>query len=165
MENDFEVIQARTASCSGPNNFLVETDHTSFATSWDYGSSWAPEDNLDFSLDPNGQWYDEALEADIANTTVDTAAPTKRKIKRTQISVRLHVSHSHLCSHLCNIFVRPGHMFIGKHMHETFISMKCFDEKVAEIFVEILHVQTVSQEGRKTLRRRSSGVKTAFYQI
>ncbi len=91
LEDDFEVVEARTISCSGPNGLAVETEQASYAASWNFGSSWAPEDNLDFALDPDGEWYDEALEADIADTMVDTlTSKGKKRIKRNQISVRLH---------------------------------------------------------------------------
>ena len=87
IENDFEVVQARTASCSGPNNLLVETERFSFAPSWNIGASWAPEDNLEFSLDPDDGWYDEVLEAEVADTMKETIVPGKKKKKRSQISV------------------------------------------------------------------------------
>lgn len=87
IENDFEVVQARTASHSGPNNFAIETERTSIPSSWNFGTRWAPEDNLEFSLDPDGGWYDEALEADVADTAVETEASGGKKKKRSQISV------------------------------------------------------------------------------
>ncbi|KJA13561.1 hypothetical protein HYPSUDRAFT_151472 [Hypholoma sublateritium FD-334 SS-4] len=87
LENDFEVVKARTASRSGPNNLLVETDRTSFAPSWLVGTSWAPEDNLEFSLDPDHEWYDEVLEADVVEALkLDDTAPFANKKKRSHVS-------------------------------------------------------------------------------
>ena len=68
LEEDFEVVRVQTVSRSGPNHITVETGRTSLPSPWTIGSSWAPEDNLEFSLDPDDGWYNEALEADIVDT-------------------------------------------------------------------------------------------------
>lgn len=88
LESDFEIVQARTASRLGPNKLLVETNKTSFPSSWLVGSSWGPEDNLEYSLDPDNEWYDEVLEADVveALNLGDAVLPGNKK-KRSHISV------------------------------------------------------------------------------
>ncbi|RDB29162.1 hypothetical protein Hypma_015384 [Hypsizygus marmoreus] len=55
---------------------------------WTFGNSWAPENSTEFSLDPNGEWYDEEVEAPVVQTRPVSAAATKR---RTQVSRRPHV--------------------------------------------------------------------------
>ncbi len=86
LEEDFEVMRFRTASRSGPNNITIETGRTSLSSPWTIGSSWAPEDSLEFSLDPDDGWYNEALEADIVDTKIRTWLSTRRR--KGQASVR-----------------------------------------------------------------------------
>lgn len=55
---------------------------------WTIGSSWAPEESFDFSLDPSGEWFDRALESNVEDL-VDHAPIPKAKKKRSAVSVRL----------------------------------------------------------------------------
>lgn len=56
-------------------------------------------------------------------------------------------------------------MFIGKHMHATCISMRCYDGKAEEIFQGTIYALIASPEDLKSLRPQSFDVKTAFCQI
>lgn len=95
LEEDFETITARTASLSGPNNLPMTTDRSSVSTSWTIGDSWAPEDSYEFSLDPDHEWYDEAVEADLCDVMEGLTIPTRRK-KRSQVSVCSYSSSTQL---------------------------------------------------------------------
>ena len=71
------------------NNFLMapaarEVQLTS--DSWDTASTWAPEDNPEYALDPDGDWYDEVIEGPIMR---DDPPPSlvKKKKKKSHISV------------------------------------------------------------------------------
>ncbi|KJA13849.1 hypothetical protein HYPSUDRAFT_209191 [Hypholoma sublateritium FD-334 SS-4] len=88
LEEDFEVIRVRTASRSGPNKTTIETGRISIPSPWTVGCSWAPEDDPEFSLDPDDEWYNEALEADIVDTEDTDVVIPKKKKKRSQLSWR-----------------------------------------------------------------------------
>ena len=117
LEEDFEVLRVRTASRSGPNNIAVETGRTSIPLPWTVGSSWAPEDNLEFSLDPDDEWYNEALEADIVNTEDKDVVIHEKKKKWSQASVCCVLGLTYF-SALMHIW-RLGPTSIGRYMHKT----------------------------------------------
>jgi hypothetical protein len=50
--------------------------------------TWEPEDNLEYALDPDGDWYDEAVEADVME---ETGPITKQKKQRSKVSVWLRL--------------------------------------------------------------------------
>lgn len=85
LDDDFEVLKARTVS-SGPNNIPIETTKSIRSSTWTFGSSWAPDDDLEYSLDPDDGWYDEVLEADVGDVLGDVIVPKKKK-KRSEASV------------------------------------------------------------------------------
>ncbi len=94
LENDFEVIKARTAS-SGPNRMPIETATTILPSTWTFGSSWAPEDDPEYALDPDGEWYDEVLEADVGDVLEEAEVEEpKKKKKRSEVSVSDFLLHS-----------------------------------------------------------------------
>lgn len=92
LEEDFEVVQARTTSRVPFNHVAADRRSFSVPSPWTAGSSWAPEENTEFSLDPNGDWYDEALEADIPGVMQVIQIPGiptgRKRRKRSQASVR-----------------------------------------------------------------------------
>ena len=79
LEEDFETVNFRTASCTGPNNHPKESERSYIHSAWTVGSSWAPEENFEYSLDDDPGWYDEVLEADIGDVMQATVAPKKKK--------------------------------------------------------------------------------------
>lgn len=86
LEEDFEVVKARTASLSGPNSLPMQTEYSSIGASWSIGTEWAIDDSHEYSLDPHNGWYDEALEVDIGDL-IEELAGTKAKKTRSQASV------------------------------------------------------------------------------
>ena len=125
LEEDFETVSARTGSLSGPNNFPMNTDRSSVSSSWTYGDSWAPEDSDDFSLDPDQGWYDEAVEADIADVMEELVIPQRRR-NRSQASV-CTISNMHIISP--QLTSRHDHMYSGRLTRATNISARCYDMK------------------------------------
>lgn len=86
LEDDFETVQARTASLTS-RGAAVDLDVSSLPSPWTVGSSWAPEESYEFSLDPDDGWYDEAIEANIGDVMENVISP-KLKKRRTHVSVR-----------------------------------------------------------------------------
>ena len=89
LEEDFETVTARTVSLSGPNGLPTTAHRSSVSSSWTVGDAWAPEDDDEFSLDPDHGWYDEAVEADVGELLDEVVSPLRRHRKKcTQTSVR-----------------------------------------------------------------------------
>lgn len=87
LEEDFETVNFRTGSCAGPNNHPKESERLHLRSAWTVGTSWAPEESFEYSLDADNEWFDEVLEADLGDVIGATTAP-KQKKKRSQVSVR-----------------------------------------------------------------------------
>ncbi|KJA25187.1 hypothetical protein HYPSUDRAFT_135353 [Hypholoma sublateritium FD-334 SS-4] len=86
LEHDFKTVQARTASVTSRGT-AVDLDISSLPSPWTVGSSWAPEESYEFSLDPDDGWYDEAIEANIEDVMEEYVVPKVKK-RRTHVSVR-----------------------------------------------------------------------------
>ena len=64
--NDYQVIHTQEAHVEKLRQHTVLTPRNpQRGTPWNLGNSWLPEDNVEFSLDPDGEWYDEAVDAPI----------------------------------------------------------------------------------------------------
>lgn len=94
LEDDFEVVQARTSSLVGQGRLPKDSTRSDLRgkTTWTVGSSWAPEDDPELSLDPNDEWFNEAIEADVGDIIDGSTPPkltsAKQKVKRSLASVR-----------------------------------------------------------------------------
>ena len=95
LEDDFEVIEARTASLKGPNNTASISAQYSVNLPWTLGTGWAPEESHEYSLDPDNGWFDEVLEADVGDIMGHVSLP-KKKRHRGQASVRVYSPSNHL---------------------------------------------------------------------
>jgi len=67
---------------------------TQKSSKWMTATSWAPSDDPEYALDPDGAWYDEAVDGhvmeDVRPITLEVA---KKKKKRSRISVGIHSSY------------------------------------------------------------------------
>lgn len=95
LEEDFEVVQARTASLTSRHT-AVDSERASLRSAWTVGASWAPEESYEYSLDPDSGWYDEALYADVEDIMGDIFI-FKAKKKQSQASVRVSLHVKHMC--------------------------------------------------------------------
>lgn len=90
LNDDFEVVQARTASVTGRGH-IVDSAKSPLKgrTTWTVGDSWAPEDDSEFDLDPDSEGYDEEVETGLQRALPPEGPqeePLKKK-RRTQASV------------------------------------------------------------------------------
>lgn len=85
LEDDYEVVQARTASLTSRNG-PINSQVSSLPLPWTIGSSWAPEESFEFSLDPSDEWFDETLDANVEDVMDHIIIP-KAKNKRSEASV------------------------------------------------------------------------------
>ena len=71
-----------------------ESDHT-----WSNAASWLPHDDPQYALDPDGDWYDEAVGGDVI-TQDDVGGqdlpPTAAKKKRVRSKVSVSKKHSNI---------------------------------------------------------------------
>lgn len=92
LEDDFEVIQARTSSLTGRGR-ITEGPKSPLKgrTTWTVGESWAPDDDSEFDLDSDSEGYDEEVEIGLERALPPESReeePSKKKAK-TQASVSL----------------------------------------------------------------------------
>ncbi|KIJ90581.1 hypothetical protein K443DRAFT_15097 [Laccaria amethystina LaAM-08-1] len=85
LTDDYEVIHTRETRRIEHGRFLRDTprDPLKGRTTWTAPDvSWVPEDNPEFTLDPDGNWYDAELSAPIADTSAFQDAPTPVRLKK-----------------------------------------------------------------------------------
>lgn len=93
LEDDFEVVQARTSTLVNRGRNPQDSIRSPLKgrTTWTIGSSWAPEDDPELSLNPNDEWYNDAIDADVGDLLDRSLPPqvnaAKQKGKRSQASV------------------------------------------------------------------------------
>lgn len=91
---DFTIIQSREGRLRKIGNDTLTaalprtTEHA--AGAWEEVEEWVTPDDPEFALDPNGAWYEEALEADVMTET-SLPVPKKKKYKRSRVSVSPHL--------------------------------------------------------------------------
>lgn len=64
----------------------LKRDSEHAAGAWEDVESWVTPDDPNFALDPNGTWYEEAVEAEVMNES-PVPVPKKRVYKRSRVSV------------------------------------------------------------------------------
>lgn len=84
---DFDTVLSTEASVSRRGNLIQATRPPARTTEpvlgvWETVVNWEPVDDPEYALDPDGEWYDEALEADVM-----AEKPVKPKAKRSMTSV------------------------------------------------------------------------------
>ncbi|KAF8222793.1 hypothetical protein L208DRAFT_1320518 [Tricholoma matsutake] len=94
LSDDFKVVHTREVRVVKNGRLPHETPCSPQKghTTWTTCVSWAPEDNPEFALNPDGNWYDVELNAPITDTTAFQDAPSAGKIKKkkTMCSKRPH---------------------------------------------------------------------------
>lgn len=128
LEDDYEVVQARTSTLSGQGRLPTDSIRSSLKgrTTWTVGTSWAPEDDPELDLDPSDDWYDEAMGADVGDILDDHLHhhTAKQRGRRSQASVRRHSPESADVSHNLH---RPGRSSSGRKPPDKPISRSCCD--------------------------------------
>ena len=85
LSNEYDIVYAReetTSLRSEPAPHVPQTDTDSWATT----ISWSPPDDPSFALDPDGGWYDEAVESNVMDD-VPSKVSTKTGKTRSTVSV------------------------------------------------------------------------------
>ncbi len=85
LEDDYETVSVWSAS-RGPNGYAKGLPRVYLPSAWTAGAAWAPEDSLEYSLDEDDAWFDEALEADVGDVMDGIAAKPKQKKSSKQVS-------------------------------------------------------------------------------
>jgi hypothetical protein len=103
FRDDFSIVHAREGKLVRVSNDVrtapmerlrqSDVDHA-----WNSASSLLPIDDPEYALEPDGEWYDEALGADVMDLPISVETPTptaqKKKPTRSNVSVRLCLSTS-----------------------------------------------------------------------
>lgn len=53
---------------------------------WEQFVTWEPPDDPEYALDPDGEWYDEVVEADVMQDGPEASAKVKPKRSRVSVS-------------------------------------------------------------------------------
>ena len=83
---------------------------------WSSASNWLPVDNPEYALDPDREWYNEALGADVMDTAVPVEHPSfnPQKKKRIWSNLLVGLFQSDLDVICFLIFCRKGLMSPGR---------------------------------------------------
>lgn len=96
---DYDSVYEREGTLRRIGTSTLPTSSSRTATdSWSTTTSWTPPDDLHYALDPDGNLYDMALEADVMEEQV--IAEGKKKGKKSLVSVRYAA-----CSHLIIVLI------------------------------------------------------------
>jgi hypothetical protein len=94
INDDFDTIHSREGRLKrvggGIRTAALPRDPLPGA-SWNSVHSWDPPDDPEFALDPNGDLYDDLVEADIMNPEEPSSSNPSKK-KRSKVSVSLTFS-------------------------------------------------------------------------
>jgi len=88
LGDEYDIVYAREESTSlrsEPPAPIPQTDTDSWATTL----SWSPPDDPSFSLDLDGQWYDEVVDSNAMDDAPPKASTAKKKIARSKVSVSI----------------------------------------------------------------------------
>lgn len=95
LGHDIEVVHSREAHLTTQRGFAVETPRSPQRgrTTWSIGDSWAPLDDYEIGLDPNGEWHDEEFARDGigAHPAPSEGPPSQQKAKRARSRVSVRV--------------------------------------------------------------------------
>jgi len=85
--SNYDAVYEREGTLRRIGTSILPASSTRTATdSWSTTTSWTPPDDLHFALDPDGDLYEMALEAEVMEEPVVGAK--KKKGKRSLVSVR-----------------------------------------------------------------------------
>jgi len=103
LDDDYEAVHEREGRLRRVGNNVLtapaarEVHFTS--DSWQQASSWAPVDDPEYALDPDGEWYDDAIEMPV----MQEVPLLRKKRKKSQISV--------------SVFLNKNKMLYGGRIH------------------------------------------------
>jgi hypothetical protein len=59
---------------------------------WNAASSWLPIDDPQFALDPDGEWYDEAMDGEVTEDHIPADEPASSSLPKKRVRSKLSVS-------------------------------------------------------------------------
>jgi len=85
--SDYDTVYEREGALQRVRTSILPTASARTATdTWNTTTSWTPPDDLNYALDPDGDLYDMALDADVMEERV--VEEKKKKGKKSLVSVR-----------------------------------------------------------------------------
>ncbi|KAF9472815.1 hypothetical protein BDN70DRAFT_818108 [Pholiota conissans] len=96
LEDDLEVIHARSSRLTA-RNMATESFRTPLKgrTTWNIGTTWAPEDDKELALDDSGDWFDVEMQGDLFDSGPSRAQDQpKKKYKRSGTSTGAEISRT-----------------------------------------------------------------------
>ncbi|KAL0573000.1 hypothetical protein V5O48_008967 [Marasmius crinis-equi] len=84
-DDDYEVLHSRTTNISSSGK-LTESQRSPMKgrVAWTQKTSWGPQDDQSFALDPDGHLYDATIEQEALDGPVEIAVKKKKRSKRSR---------------------------------------------------------------------------------
>jgi len=173
--NDFSVVHAQdTRLVRVGNEFLNvpverEPQHAADRT-WSEASTWLSPDDPQFALDPNGDWYDEAVECDIMAQDesagfVESSNSSAKKKKRVRSKASVSLARSKMIFGLIFFLKSVGPTFCGGITTVKLTSRRLFAGQDGEIFAGLANAQIVLHGVARWLASRNTGARSVLSQI
>ena len=102
FQDDFSVVHAREGRLRRVSNNVrtVPTERLpqhDIDHAWNSESNWLPIDDPEYALEPDGEWYDDALEADVMDPPIRVEALSSTAQKKKRIRSNLLVCLCPFC--------------------------------------------------------------------
>jgi len=121
LPQDFDFVYSSEADVRRPGH-VNRTERSSQPTavnSWNSAATWVTPDDPEFALDPDSQWYDEAVEADLGEQRERPAATSTKKKRK--VNSYVSVSSSRRLYAMPNsthsIFIQRRPHVVWKNIH------------------------------------------------
>jgi hypothetical protein len=168
FQDDFSIVHAREGRLrrvsnnvrTAPTERLPQHD---IDHAWNSASNWLPIDDPEYALEPDGEWYDDALEADVMDPPirVDALSSTAQKKKRIRSNLSVCLCPFSLVIWFL-IFCRKGLMSYGRTSTAKRTWRRFSDGPEGVIFVLPWNVQIVWDEGAQWRGCRNIDVGSAL---
>ncbi|PBK79756.1 hypothetical protein ARMGADRAFT_1092817 [Armillaria gallica] len=83
LPGDYEVIVAQEALISSHGHFVqTPASPQKGQTTWVFGESWMPEDDMEIFLDPSDAWHNKELNREVYDSHIFQQAGIKKTYKK-----------------------------------------------------------------------------------
>jgi hypothetical protein len=147
--DDIHVVHAREGRLRRVARETVWTastersSHHASDPTWTTATSWEPLDDPELALDPDGQWYDEAVFGDVMQPNEDmprVALPKKQKKSKVAVSTFM----AFFIYIDLRYDISDAHMLFGRKFTDNPIWRRLFVSQAEEIFRVQRNVRTAS---------------------
>jgi hypothetical protein len=115
--------------------------HHASDSTWRAATSWEPLDDPELALDPDGEWYDEAVSGDVMQPNNNIPqVPLPKKQKKSEVSVCTLLIIFTYIDLWCSI--SDAHMLFGRNFTDSLIWRRLFPSQAEAILGVQRNAQT-----------------------